>query len=797
MRLMSTSLAKTNSQEPARLPLVPAAFSVSARVAMQLGRESVASSNTAIVELVKNAYDADARRVTLRFTGLGTEDATLVISDTGHGMTEDELRENWLCIGTTNKQDSRLSKAGRIQTGEKGLGRLGLDRLCQRTTLQTRRKLSSEEEAQPELFPNLKPTAVELDIHWDRYQVRGQRLETIAHEIYALDHLDFDPVSGDRADFAHGTRMILRGLKDTWSKERLTELADELSLMLSPFADRDDFAIEMETGLRLEGVDGAVAAPDDLLGQATWKVEAEITPSITDEGKASEEVTIIMSSAQHSRTYKQGPLPWLDWMGHGAKEDGTVAQTSRCGPVRFLLHVFVQGKDGGTDDSDMSANVKSFLNANRGVRIYRDGFRVKPYGDPAGTNDWLRLSMRRSQNPAARSRKSWKLAYHQAVGAVLISQITNPNLKDQTNREGLSESGALSDLTAFAEKIVGWFEGTASDDYQEQKPREPTKPKPVSISGAQDVFAQAEAAVAQLALTASGGTQGQANTPAAAVDVALHAIQAARSEVAAIERGHEAQVSELLDEANMVRSLASLGIMAAYFGHERVGDAGSVRQKMAELRRLIKNPNDSLFSGEAEKLETVDLLEAGVMRLESFARFALDTVRPWKRSEPPADLVEVVHRTVTTFRDSLARSGIKVEPEDVPSAWKRFVPLPVQGRTVQWECIVTNLMVNALWALRQKVSTERTIKMSLSQTDGFITFVFEDSGVGLEAGTEGNIFRPGFSTKRDHKGKQEGTGLGLTLVKGFVEEAGGTIAASAKGELGGARFEIKAPIRKE
>lgn len=143
---MSTSSAKANPQEPARIPLAAAAFSVSARVAMQLGRESVASSNTAIVELVKNAYDADARRVTLRFTGLGTDEATLVVSDNGHGMTEDELREHWLCIGTTNKQDSRLSKAGRIQTGEKGLGRLGLDRLCQRTTLQTRRKLSSDEE---------------------------------------------------------------------------------------------------------------------------------------------------------------------------------------------------------------------------------------------------------------------------------------------------------------------------------------------------------------------------------------------------------------------------------------------------------------------------------------------------------------------------------------------------------------------------------------------------------------------------------------------------------------------------
>lgn len=641
------------------------------------------------------------------------------------------------------------------------------------------------------MFPNLKPAAVELDIQWDRYQVRGQRLETIAHEVYLLDHLDFDPVSGEGADFPHGTRMILRGLKDSWSKERLTELADELSLMLSPFADREDFSIEMDTGLGLEGADGEVAAPDDLLGQATWKVEAKIVPAITEEGEECEEVTITMSSAQHSRTYQQGPLPWREWMVHGSKENGATRHISRCGPTRMVLHVFVQGKG----DAEESAQVRSFMTANRGIRIYRDGFRVKPYGDPRGTNDWLSLSMRRATNPAAISRKGWKLGYHQAVGAVMISKVSNPNLQDQTNREGLVESVGLSDLHSFAAKVIAWFEGKATDDYVAQNPPVPKKKTAISDTEGQDVFARAETALTQFAQTVESGKNTQTEHPPAAAEMALAAIRAAKTEAEAIERAHEAQVAELREEADMVRSLASLGIMAAYFGHERVGDAGSVRQKMAELRRLIRNPNDSLFSGEAEKLETVDLLEAGVMRLESFARFALDTVRPWKRNEPPADLVDVIHRTVTTFRDSLIRSGVRVEPEDVVAAWKNFIPLPVHGRTVQWECIVTNLMVNALWALRQKVSSERIIKLSLSQADGFIAFGFEDSGIGLEAGTEGDIFRPGFSTKRDHHGKQEGTGLGLTLVKSFVEEAGGSISVAAHGAHGGARFEIKAPIR--
>ena len=205
-----------------RTPLAPATFSVSARVAMQLGRESISSSNTAIIELVKNAYDADAELVSIRFAGLGTPEARLVVEDNGHGMTESELREYWLCIGTTNKQQSgKSSGKKRIQTGEKGLGRLGLDRLCRRTIVQSIRAHETKPGEPAEMFPEINPIAIELDIQWDRYQASGKRLEAIEHAVTALEHLNFDPITLVPKSFAKGTRLILEGLKDDWSRERL------------------------------------------------------------------------------------------------------------------------------------------------------------------------------------------------------------------------------------------------------------------------------------------------------------------------------------------------------------------------------------------------------------------------------------------------------------------------------------------------------------------------------------------------------------------------------------------------
>src|SRR5581483_1108175 len=79
-------------------------FAVTARVAMQLGRESISSSLVAILELVKNAYDADAENVRIAFTGLDTASAQLVIEDDGNGMTQQQLEEGWMVIGTDSKR---------------------------------------------------------------------------------------------------------------------------------------------------------------------------------------------------------------------------------------------------------------------------------------------------------------------------------------------------------------------------------------------------------------------------------------------------------------------------------------------------------------------------------------------------------------------------------------------------------------------------------------------------------------------------------------------------------------------
>jgi signal transduction histidine kinase len=117
----------------------------------------------------------------------------------------------------------------------------------------------------------------------------------------------------------------------------------------------------------------------------------------------------------------------------------------------------------------------------------------------------------------------------------------------------------------------------------------------------------------------------------------------------------------------------------------------------------------------------------------------------------------------------------------------------VPGWEAGWESVLVNLISNASWALSTKRAEQRRIRVALHAEDSEVVLTFEDSGIGLEAGTEEDIFRPGVSTKRDDRGRQIGTGMGLTIVRSFVTMNRGTIRASASPGLSGARFEIRVP----
>ncbi len=740
---------------------------------MQLGRESISSSITAIVELVKNAYDADAEQVSIRFGGLGTPNALLVIQDNGEGMSVEDLRDYWMVIGTAHKAERRRTNKHRTVTGEKGLGRLGLDRLSAKTQVESIVAGAAE--------------GFRLDVHWDRYEGNEKRLEAVEHDLYSIPNLHRDPITHELREYPKGTRLILNGLKDTWDQDAVSQLSKDLALLVSPFQARNDFSICIETGQNWENLDGPVTVSPVLLDAANWKVTAML-----DESGLME---IHMSSQRHETEFHLKPVLWSEAIKR-------MGDRPRCGPLRMEFFFFIR-KDAELAERTLRAReITDFLRYNQGIRIYRDGFRVKPYGEPDGTGDWLRLAYRRIQNPegVAQDAKpgNWRLGYNQVVGAVFISHEKNPGLDDQTNREGLLQGKAFEHLRAFAERVVQWFQiqhqtfemGLKAIRIPAVQAEDKAKE---SIAGAGEALQKLESLADRLfdLLKPIDGGDPTTSEVKAGID---NVIVQARRELDEARTGFEESTKlykAAEEQKNTMANLASLGILAAAFGHETLDWTGTVAKRAKWLQDNLEAKTFMVLPDVEEEIRTVleDVRrEAGKVR--KFAKFTIGNLNRSKRQERAFCLKDTILRVFDAFDEVIRiQRHIRVDLSEMP-----ITACLVFGYQMDWESIVVNLITNSMWAMEDKPASERLIKVTLSELEEIWMLTFNDSGIGFEAGTEQFIFQPAFSTRRNSHGELVGTGMGLFIVRSFVEDhARGSISIFTTGTLGGAGFEIRVP----
>lgn len=768
----------TEHEVSAPTELEAVSFSVAARVAMQLGRESISNSIVAITELVKNAYDADAETVRILFSGLDSNDPFLVIEDDGNGMTEKQLRENWMVLGTANKQKMGKSPGKhRVLTGEKGLGRLGLDRLCKKTISR--------------FFSKNKTDGVELIIDWRKYERTAQRLEDIEHKCYSISKTIKDPINNAQRHVAKGTQLILHGLKDAWTPEYLGDLRKELMLLVSPFAKVKGFHIEIDSGMNWEGVDGLITSPE-MLSAAEWKLSAKID--------SRDNITYVMSSPIHDRTFKSGPTRW-------SNKFRNMCEKPRCGPVKFELYFFSRDKANLRNLGLRRPQLIKFLDFNQGVRIYRDRFRVKPYGEPNGEGDWLRLSYRRQQSPAGVTQGAraggWRVGYNQVVGAVFLERDKNINLVDQTNREGIVGGPAFSDLKAFAENAVRFFELNREEFERDKKETTEYEELQTQAEGSTQDLDHAidglKNAAGRIRRMIDHSQKSSVPLKAEAVNSLLTEAVANVKSAAYSVKETQGKLAKASDERekdferqkDTLANLASLGILTASFGHETLAASNLVATNAKQLDECIKEGQFMLLPDVSQRVnDNLLFIMEGSRKIESFAKFALKNVNRDKRQRKPLFLNKIARDVFHSFESSLKERNIKSDLHKVPEE----VP-PIRGFRIDWESVFVNFITNSVWALRDTQAQKREIRVVIKETAKLLLVRFADSGYGLEEGTSDKIFLPTFSTKRNDKGEIIGTGMGLAIVKSFVEDyAGASVNVSSPCDLGGAEFKIAIPI---
>lgn len=420
-------------------------FVISPRIIAHLGEELIRNESIAILELVKNSYDACALTCHVDFhQGLFTGIDKIVIEDDGKGMSIDTIRNVWLVIGTDNKQGINTpNEAGRYPLGEKGIGRLGVHKLGQKVRMLTRAKGHDE---------------VEVLLDW--------------RDLYQADTIDdFKVVIKENPVPAHfkdstGTRIEITSLKNEWTRRRLREVYRSLSSLNSPFANNND------------SFRAIVTSNDESLFQGLPNL-CEILDAGMYVGHCKMEGDRLVDFRYEFRPWKS-----LDKMNKGRivthdglkQEDLTLKSIAEkrnrqsveylpinlnqynIGPVELDIIIYERDSSVLNYMEIEKTTVSDYLRENGGVRVYRDNMRVYDYGER--DNDWLGIDIQRIR------RFGGNISNNLIIGAVQLKRSESHGLREKTNREGFIEDDAYQAFNSAVNYALSLIVRHRNDDRE-------------------------------------------------------------------------------------------------------------------------------------------------------------------------------------------------------------------------------------------------------------------------------------------------------------------------------------------
>jgi len=651
-----------------------AAFQPRARLLKLIGAELISDDVVAITELVKNAHDADASCVKITFSNVTETGGEIVISDDGFGMDRETLLRGWMEPAGSTKvgPGRRVTPRGRRVLGEKGLGRFAADKLGSHLELISRREGAGAE--------------VCAHFDWDQFDNPTQMLGEIQArwELRPARELN-----------SHGTILRISGLRAVWTERMFRRLTNRLARLRSPFREKNDFSIRIESDAFPEYSGELVAG---FLDKAPYRID------VTFNGEDSLRISVNGSS--------WGEKPWS---GNGPLT---------CGPVRVRLYAFDLETE-AVARIGPRMEVRAWLKEWSGVSVYRDGFRLWPYGE--AHDDWLRLDQRRVNNPVVR------LSNNQVVGFVEISGDGNPELKDQTNREGMVNTQAFTDLRRLIDHIFQLLEAVR------QTIRHPPQAVPDSARRTRKV------AAGEPLLAAIEKLAGRAD---AAMGQDLRRIVGQLREKAVRDQQQQRRVVEGYSD------LAAIGQAALGVSTEVVSALESSRSKANELRQLLKGTSG--VAAAIKSLETaLSLIE---QRLALVASLEGGTMRRRRTIEVPAEL-EAFKRLLEPL---LIERRIEMVIHKPKSGLLRVDMNPQSFRR-----ILHILTINSMDWLHGVQRPKISIVARAKEDQCVIEFI--DNGPGIIPEMEERVFEPMFSQK------EGGSGMGLTIARNIVTLHAGTI----------------------
>ncbi|WP_151978517.1 sensor histidine kinase [Acinetobacter soli] len=691
-------------------------FQVDAGHINKLGFELVGKQETALMELIKNAYDADATEVRVDFFNTEKEGGTLVIQDNGSGMNLQTIKNAWMNISTDFKQQNKTSpKFGRVRAGRKGIGRFSVQRLGKKLELTSGIKGDNQ--------------AIKVTFNWDLDYVTGINLRDVYTSVSYIDK-DVN---------VHGTRLEILDLREIWKEVHFKKVWNGVLMLQSPFRpvksinnnsvfDKDP---GFETIINNEGSNkkrNEYSIDTMFLDHAL----AEISGEIDENGNAKVHIT----SAR-------------------LQLDEKVNLTEKfllTGKVYFQTKYFIYSSD------LMSVNTRKAIDLSveyGGIRIYRNGFRVLPYGER--TDDWLRLD-----RDSARRVLLVPASNTNFFGSVYLDD-NNVLFEETSNREGLLENEAFQDLSKFVRRAIEWAVlRVAAQRNRKQKASQqnfiselvPPK-KPVDI-------------IQDLTDSLINVANSNNTTPEQKAGLIEEKLKLAKDEAAKFEEHTEEQKLAAIQYEEMLRILASLGISLSIFGHEIKGAIDSLNASITLLDMMLISKN-----ADNELIETASYLQKSSDRIFNVGKYIGQiTNHNSTRALTNLHVNAVIKDFMKQFNSHLEKKSINLIL-DLAKDHLETIPM----HESELISVLLNFTTNSIKFIKKAKVESPSIKITTRKEDKYILIRFEDNGTGVSNEDKHKIFDAFYTTSIHNDDSLEGggTGLGLKIVSDIASTYGGNV----------------------
>ena len=737
-----------------------------ARLLTMLGDQLIKNERIALVELIKNAYDADAERVEVRFEDFNPDltpaaDSRIVVRDDGDGMTPDVVQNEWMNPAAPTKYLAKRAGQrnthgkGRVVQGEKGIGRFAILKLGKVVTVTTRPRGADME------------TSLTYDFarYDDDFVSENDEQKNIFLDEIGIEFSQATPTLLPGTQ--HGTVIEIRNLKGAWSGRVIEDLYRDVSNLTDPVSRltrkvrSDRFEILVFCNDKLESLDDDQAESlkalieDKAVLQINGRFHSSentfsfhLNDAVEEVGLRDSKVTgLWVWRERFGRKRRTGTAGQISMLFPSEvpvdKQDRVVSESAEfvCGDFAFHFYVFDFSRGAG-GRHELNQKEKNRLKEHR-IYLYRDGVRVYPYGDR--DDDWLNIDVTRGTGRAGDF-----FSNDQIVGWIDITQEGNPYLRDKTNREGLIETGGASrDLVFLVQLFLSYVKQYPFLRHQQR---------------------QRQHSTARL-VRDEMVTQGLVDLKE---DLSKHGRKGQAAAVARIETAYKREKAYLSQRAETAEDLAGVGLSVEMASHDimllldRALQIGGRLAKMAgtagkEEFRMLSDMLVGVLQQVVDGMRDVQILFKSSRRR-----------RKKQRIEP---VLDKIHRIYETLLD---QRSIRYQKDTTGGS--PLVANTTDGVIMQ---VLINLFDNAAYWLETVDPSRREIRVTV---DGIRSeLIFSDSGPGIDPEDLPYVFEPFYSGKG-----QEGRGLGLYIAHQLLERHDYRIAVADDHQtiLPGANFVI-------